>query len=206
MGFTPHQARIALASTDTGLDVDQALETLLANTEESQDINVEARDLDRTTPPRRSAVPVFDRGREPEYPIRRQDLSPSANPQYQAYQEHADKIISQATVIGRGMFNRANALWKEGKDRVQKVYEERQAQQAGISRAGNGRPKWMVEEREREEAASESVRSREARQRGREEAGFRDDEDSGDEPLVEKPENAEREIPGKCYQLCIHEI
>ena len=31
MGFTPQQARLALASTDTGLDVQQALETLLSN-------------------------------------------------------------------------------------------------------------------------------------------------------------------------------
>ena len=31
MGFSVEQARVALASTDTGLDVEAALETLLAN-------------------------------------------------------------------------------------------------------------------------------------------------------------------------------
>ena len=31
MRFSPQQARIALAATDTGLDVQAALETLLAN-------------------------------------------------------------------------------------------------------------------------------------------------------------------------------
>ena len=31
MGFSPQQARIALAATDTGLDVQAALETLLSN-------------------------------------------------------------------------------------------------------------------------------------------------------------------------------
>lgn len=180
MGFTPQQARIALAATDTGMDVDQALETLLANTEETE--NVEARDLDRPTPPRRSAAPHPSsrprREREPEVLIRRQQVasetSPDSGYNSQSYQEQADKLISQATVIGRGMFNKANAIWKESKDRMQKAYEERQALQQALEKSErSGRPKWMMEE----ESGSGPV-------------------SRGESDFEERPERAEGDRPG----------
>jgi hypothetical protein len=172
MGFTPQQARIALASTDTGLDVEQALETLLNNTEQTPDV-VEARDLDRS-PPRQSPRP-------PPRPRRTTD-SPRQTPlesQEAGYQEQADKLIAQATQLGKGMFNRANAFWKESRERVQKAYDEHQGQQAGASSTDarrDGRPKWMEGDQEGfkdEEVASTARRERERQPKERPERAER---------------------------------
>lgn len=146
MGFTPHQARIALAATDSGLDVDQALETLLSNIEEAPNTEVEARDLDISTAPVRRAnrPPPPRTTRSADSPRQGGDESPIGP----SYQEQADRLISQATIIGRGMFNKANAFWKESKERVQKAYEEHQVQQ-GSSRSDvrrDGRPRWMIDD------------------------------------------------------------
>ena len=61
-------------------------------------------------------------------------------------QEHADKLLAQASEIGLNMFNRANAFWKEGKEKALKAYEERAAaSRQATPPARNGRPKWMQE-------------------------------------------------------------
>jgi hypothetical protein len=55
-------------------------------------------------------------------------------------QEQADKLLAQASEIGVSVLSKASSFWKEGKERVQKVYEGR-----GIasSSAVTGRLKWM---------------------------------------------------------------
>lgn len=56
-------------------------------------------------------------------------------------QDRADKLLAQASEIGLNVFNRANALFKDSREKVQKAYEERTAKQ----RPADGRPRWMVE-------------------------------------------------------------
>lgn len=63
-------------------------------------------------------------------------------------QERADKLLAQASEIGLSMFNRANVFWKEGKEKVQKAYEERTSvvPQASTSARGqntSSRPRWL---------------------------------------------------------------
>ncbi|KAK0443962.1 uncharacterized protein EV420DRAFT_1017761 [Desarmillaria tabescens] len=151
MGFSIQQARIALASTDSGLDVEAALETLLNNG---------AGNSSQSTPPptlpRRPPLPGRDssnnssqsstRHKERE----RSTSSPSASHAESNIQEQADKLLAQASELGLSFFNKANAAWKEGRERVQKAYAERVgADTAGDSRSGSrtsnthGRPKWM---------------------------------------------------------------
>ncbi|PPQ68834.1 hypothetical protein CVT25_008882 [Psilocybe cyanescens] len=74
-------------------------------------------------------------------------------------QEQADKLLAQASEIGRGVFSKASAFWKEGKERVVKAYEEREAgggmglapgarPRVGGARGGagaGGKPRWMME-------------------------------------------------------------
>jgi hypothetical protein len=136
MGFSPNQARAALASTESGLDVQAALETLLSEASvslphpagqtasagsrrehdhfhENSGWGEEQQDLDRPwRPPRHQTQPS-------------QERPPTSPSEATNYQQHADKIVAQATEIGSQLFNRANAFWKEGKSRVQKAYEER---------------------------------------------------------------------------------
>ncbi|EMD40300.1 hypothetical protein CERSUDRAFT_110907 [Gelatoporia subvermispora B] len=169
MGFSPQQARVALAATESGLDVEAALEYLLSNGAGGPSSGTDQ--APRTERP----VPGVNGGRESGWeryyesdeeaapapaPRRRQGppggegaarpdsqqrSAAAAGVDAQRLQEQADKLIAQASEIGLSMFNRANAFWKEGKEKVQKAYEER----ASTSRAGgskptqNGRPRWM---------------------------------------------------------------
>ncbi|KAF8623058.1 hypothetical protein AX15_006530, partial [Amanita polypyramis BW_CC] len=140
MGFSVQQARIALAATDTGLDVQTALDTLLSNGAAS-------------TSRRQSPTPSLPRGHRDRV---REQSRPSGvqgdNERHEGnLQEQRDKLIAQASEIGLSMFNKASLFWREGKERVQKVYEERAG---GSGLAGgpkkassnlSGRPRWMTE-------------------------------------------------------------
>lgn len=150
MGFSIQQARIALASTDSGLDVEAALETLLNNGAGSSS---------RPTPPvppRRPPLSGRDSSNNPNQSStrhrerERSASSPSASHAESNIQEQADKLLAQASELGLSFLSKANAAWKEGRERVQKAYAERiGADNAGDSRSGNrtsnthGRPKWM---------------------------------------------------------------
>lgn len=148
MGFSPQQARIALAATDTGLDVQAALETLLANGAGNFSITSPSpHDYEVRPPPQRlpnrrvnshqdrdREVP---RGTEPDVVHQSPDLN-----------VQAEKIIAQASEIGISVFNRANAFWKESKEKAQRLYEERaNAGRAGAgTQRGDGRPRWISDE------------------------------------------------------------
>jgi tetratricopeptide (TPR) repeat protein len=60
-------------------------------------------------------------------------------------QEHADRLLSQASEIGLSVLSKASTFWKEGKERVVKVYEERATTTTttGQKERADGRPKWM---------------------------------------------------------------
>ncbi|KAK7056238.1 auxilin-like clathrin-binding protein required for normal clathrin function [Paramarasmius palmivorus] len=169
MGFSITQSRAALAATDTGEDVQAALEILISNGAAGGDENAadnrrqsNRRDdgwgdededdrppsLPRRPAPERQASNRSVRDREGERPT-----SPS-DPRNQTpnISEQADKIFAQASTIGISLFNRANAAWKDGKERVQKAYEERVTANAGGTPppVRDGRPKWMQEQEDGE--------------------------------------------------------
>ncbi|CDZ97307.1 Auxilin-like protein and related proteins containing DnaJ domain [Phaffia rhodozyma] len=174
MGFTPAQARQALGSTESGLDVQMAASMLLSESSDQskhidrgfsdQDGNGDddERERDRLRLIEEAAAAERRRKRR-QGPSRSSvatggasDLSRSATntpPNEGAttpLQEQAAKILAQTNLLGTSVFNRANAFWKEGKSQVQKAYEERTAAaNAGNSRsstpANDGRPKWMTE-------------------------------------------------------------
>lgn len=138
---------MALAATDTGLDVQAALEMLLSNGAASSS--------DPPTPRRQSPanVPALPRGHRDR--IRERSRSSSlqgdGDPRETNLQEQADKLISQASEIGISMLNKASIFWREGKERMQKVYEERATGTnlpLGTKKPAthlSGRPKWMTE-------------------------------------------------------------
>ncbi|KAI0758146.1 hypothetical protein C8Q74DRAFT_1452106 [Fomes fomentarius] len=196
MGFSLQQARVALAATDTGLDVQAALETLLANGAGSSSPAPERQQERQRRPQRESGHERYyssdeDAPRQPNRPPPRSSQSQSQRPQRERpgrdstppnsdtqrnLQEQADKIIAQASEIGLSMFNRANALLKEGKERALRAYEERTAanasgsskQTTGDASRRNGRPKWMQDAQEDDHAPGP----------GQNGGGFRDDDDT----------------------------
>ncbi|KAI0355420.1 hypothetical protein OH77DRAFT_1424915 [Trametes cingulata] len=207
MGFSIQQARVALAATDTGLDVQAALEMLLSNGAASSSPVPEQQQDARRRPQREPGHERYYSSGDEEAPAQRQPPRPSARSPPQAQrstrerparegtpnsdtqknlQEQADKILAQASEIGLNMFNRANAFWKEGKERVQRAYEERAAasgssrQPAGDAPRRNGKPKWMQE-------ATEDGHPPEVAQGG----GFRD----ADDDLPPPPRRAQAKQP-----------
>ncbi|KAH9077009.1 hypothetical protein EDB83DRAFT_2347748 [Lactarius deliciosus] len=180
MGFSPDQARVALASTESGVDVQAALEALLSEPSQSSPVPAVPRasggsrtvrdrfqDDDGWGIEEQRPEPPRQHPRQQIYPSReRSPLSSSeAN-----YQQQADKLIAQASEIGSRVFQRANAFWKEGKSRVAKAYEDRapssRAGSTGYNEGPSGRPRWMQEAPENDQAISPGESSRN---------GFRDD-------------------------------
>ena len=147
MGFSVQQARVALAATDTGLDVQAALEMLLSNGAASSS--------NPPTPRRQSPanVPALPRGHRDR--IKERSRSSSLQRDSESHesnlQDQADKLIAQASEIGISMLNKASIFWREGKERVQKAYEERATGANPVLGAKkpashlSGRPKWMSE-------------------------------------------------------------
>ncbi len=216
MGFSIQQARVALAATDTGLDVQAALEMLLSNGAGASSPGPEEQ---------RQRRPQREPGHERYYGSDEEDLPPPAraSPQSQArsarerpgrddtpptgdtarnLQGQADEIITQASKIGLSMFNRANALFKEGKERAMRAYEERAAAAAAAAAAGgpsrqntgdsarrNGRPKWMQDAPEDEHLPSPTLNG----------DGFRDHDDDephlSARPQAKQPPRAQEQLP-----------
>ncbi|KAI0722509.1 hypothetical protein C8Q76DRAFT_766779 [Earliella scabrosa] len=214
MGFSLQQARVALAATDTGLDVQAALEMLLSNGAGGSSSPAPERQPERQRRPQRE--PGHERyygsdeedapPRQPQRPRQGQtqrtarerpgrEETPSAEGQLNL-QEQADKFIAQASGFGLSVFNRANALLKEGKERAMRAYEERAAaassgpsrQNSGDAARRNGRPKWMQD--------AEDEHAPEPQRNG---GGFRDDTDDvppqRSRPQAKQPPSRAQEPP-----------
>ncbi|KZT60820.1 hypothetical protein CALCODRAFT_522908 [Calocera cornea HHB12733] len=164
MGFSPQQARFALATTESGVDVQAALDMLLAQSTamepeapETPDASASPRVLhiERNSDEEAAEADARRRRRRQGPTRQNMDSRNTTSPhrrgevyETQKIQEQADRLIAQATDFGMNMFSRANALLKQGREQVQKAYEERQRAQAAAGGAGrgrtdSGRPKWM---------------------------------------------------------------
>ena len=192
MGFSPAQARAALASTESGLDVQAALETLLSQTSTPTPNIVEPtasggsrrernrfQDHDGWGDEEHTPRPPPPRPHHRSRPS--QERPPSSSESN--YQQHADKIINQASEIGSQLFYRANAFWKEGKSKVQKAYEERAATRTGTTGQSQGerqggRPRWMQEDPDQDQPNRYNERTQ---------TNFRDDESDTPPPQPEPP-------------------
>ncbi|TFK24265.1 hypothetical protein FA15DRAFT_669704 [Coprinopsis marcescibilis] len=178
MGFSVSEAKAALARTESGVDVEAALEMLLGEGSTSRstpDLSQQSRPQDERA--------YSDDGprtrRRPAQPEREDSTTPNN------IQDQADKLLAQASEIGLSVLSKASLFWKEGKEKVQKVYVE--ASNSGTTTPATGardtRPKWMQEaasssqDEGRNERYSEYDETKRA---GRGEGGagsFRDDDD-----------------------------
>ncbi|PVF97570.1 hypothetical protein CPB86DRAFT_874043 [Serendipita vermifera] len=185
MGFTPEQARLALAATDTGLDVEAALESLLAAGGDVTSPEMRDQPEYPASPPRPRQVP-----REPVDPGRARasgtstPSNTSANVQFQA-----DKLLAQASEIGFNMFTKANAFWNQGKEVVQKAYEESRKQTAPGLPTNDGRPRWM------QTGTPDLPDTHESAQRQPKSGGFRDDDDVREMDTAPRPQPQRRREP-----------
>ena len=209
MGFSPAQARKALAKTTNGADVEAAIAMLVGEgSTESPRAPREARQPIRMPEDMDEEAAARERRRRrrqgptrgdvmPEPETRPRSRQPRDGDDSQAFGDvtaQADKILAQASEIGMNVFSKAGSLWSQGKERAQKLYEERQAALAAAEkfngtkpRDGDGRPRWMIDAEEEEQERSRP--SREANGGSSKPATFKDsDDDEGpEEPVARRP-------------------
>ncbi|KAG9081974.1 hypothetical protein FRC06_005301 [Ceratobasidium sp. 370] len=191
MGFSIQQAKEALANTSTGTDVQAALESLLGGAQPaSNEPSLTTDDLERfreeDAAARREQEEIERRRRRRAGPSRSTVLQQANEEPASQIQEKADQLLAQASVIGASMFNRANAFWKEGKEKALKAYEERTAANTNTSQTRqSGRPAWM---RDDEPASGERHDNRVPPQ-----SSFRDDDE--DPTLLPQSHRPGRPVP-----------
>ena len=168
-------ARAALVNTMTenGFDMQTATELLLSQASQEGPAPPPSHPIERERRRDRNGNEERDRAaRRP--PARTDPHTQSDSSQSQPQLDiTAEKLLSQASEIGRGMFSKANALWKEGRERAAKMYEERAANAASGAAASDGRPRWM---RDRDRAPGEQ-RPDQTDGRSTAQAVFKDDDD-----------------------------
>lgn len=155
MGFSPAQARAALAATPSGLDVNAALEALLGGAQSGAP-GAEREDADRRLAEKLQRQERLESGtaddgewdgeaRRAAAQRRRWGGDASASPAPPArgprrggtgeeeegeWTKQADMLYAQASEIGAGLFKSANAFWTTAKTTAQKAIEERTASNA----------------------------------------------------------------------------
>ncbi len=163
MGFSAEKAQEALASTQTGADVQAAVGWLLdaAHREAKQQRQNSSGPRRRETGdeglPSESersasdAMPAWMRETGSTSASGRQSKNPSANA--------GEKDITQAaTEIGATLFKSANTIWKTGKKKVQKAVTE-------LQQDGNpSQPKWMIDAQRHQMPGDNSTIAPEQRQ------------------------------------------
>lgn len=152
MGFSPQQAKHALARTDTGVNVQAALELLVGNGGESPQQNdnderlarklqadeqrhadTRFRDLDdedafqlerqhRRNPPQHTNSDARASRRAPVDSGASNDFASEATVDWQ---QQADQLYAQASEIGSSVLNKASAFWSSAKAQAQKALDER---------------------------------------------------------------------------------
>lgn len=205
MGFSPAQARAALAKTITGIDVQAALEGLLGEafgSREPVDELEEDDDYVERERIRREAEEKEERKRRRRQGPSRDTIAPRSRDERERENERsqagtpiqADQILAQATEIGQSVFTKATSLWNVGKEKALKAYEEqKKVYEAQLAAGGgkergkgpvkDGRPRWMVEAEAEARIEREDIGGAGA---GLEkESGFKDDSD--DEEEVSRP-------------------
>ncbi|KAJ6521342.1 hypothetical protein DFH09DRAFT_1425006 [Mycena vulgaris] len=171
MGFSIPQSRAALADVykDGDWDVQAAIDTLLTSTGGAEGSSRPS------TPP--SAVLPPARRRPSERDAR---VSPQPEQTTTPTTVQSD-ILARTSELGFSLFKNAERAWLQGKEKVQKVYEERMGVEEAkperpAGRAGPARPKWMQDREEREEAGPSAGRPRDdSRQLWQDNARGKDD-------------------------------
>ncbi|KAF9691469.1 hypothetical protein EKO04_010744 [Ascochyta lentis] len=150
MGFSADKSAIALATTDSGLDVQAAVGWILnqAHSEAKQKTQEPSQDRSRRRPEesdersrRGNSRPSAREGRSNESVpawMRDEDARSRSGQRRQDGQKQEKDVTQVASEIGSSLFKSANSLWKTGRKQVQKAVADFQ-QDGGDPSV----PKWM---------------------------------------------------------------
>ncbi|KAF8964844.1 hypothetical protein BGZ46_000718 [Entomortierella lignicola] len=148
MGFSVERAKLALAMTEGGRDIEAAIDYLIQNDEAEDQL------------PQRRRTPGNNERRNPrpqrdeddlmiEERRRRNQRQGQESSTVQQLQQHKDKIIGTASVFGMSVLSKANEIYKQGREKVQSVMEDMSAEEPRST--GARRHEW-VEDKHRPRA------------------------------------------------------
>ncbi|KAF9286165.1 hypothetical protein BGZ68_003156 [Mortierella alpina] len=161
MGFSAERAAIALAMTESGRDIEAAIEYLVQNDEAEDHLParrkapVSGERESRTREERRpyrddSDPPLEDRRRRHPRQTHTQTQGRSQSQQQQELsraqqlQQHKDKIVGTASVFGMSVLTKANEIYKQGREKMQAAMEDMTAEEPRTSAAR--RHEWIEDE------------------------------------------------------------
>ncbi|KAJ7164755.1 hypothetical protein C8R43DRAFT_239994 [Mycena crocata] len=157
MGFSIPQSRTALAqvyNAESGTwDVQVAIDSLLASTGGAEGSSPTPPSSLPPPPPRRRPSERETRGASPQQPPQERTTSPIVQ----------SDILTRTSELGFSLFKNAERAWLQGKEKVQKVYEERMGAEESKPERPSGRPervrpKWMQDREEPEDAGPSASR------------------------------------------------
>ncbi|KAG0044483.1 hypothetical protein BGZ83_010309 [Gryganskiella cystojenkinii] len=163
MGFSAERAKLALAMTENGRDIEAAVEYLIQN-DEAQD-QLPSRRQTTSTPSRRgdnappdlparsyrddSDPPLEDRRRcnnngRSTTTLREQQQQELTRAQQ--LQQQKDKLVGSASTFGMSVLSKANEFYKQGREKVQSVMEDMSTAPEDTRVPGVRRHQWIDDE------------------------------------------------------------
>ncbi|KAF9932483.1 hypothetical protein FBU30_008056 [Linnemannia zychae] len=150
MGFSPERAKLALAMTENGRDIEAAIEYLVQNDDAVDQLpsrrrqqSTGQREQELRKPYRDdSDLALEDRRRRNQ--SRSQVQPPQELTRAQQLAQHRDKIVGTASVFGMSVLSKANEFYKQGRDKVQAVMEDMTAEEPRSTAAR--RHQWVEDE------------------------------------------------------------
>ncbi|CAO3570368.1 unnamed protein product [Mortierella alpina] len=155
MGFSAERAKLALAMTESGRDIEVAVEYLIQNNEAEDHLPArtrthasagrEARAREERRPYRDdSDPPLEDRRRRNPRQTQAQSQQQQELSRAQQLQQHKDKIVGTASVFGMSVITKANEIYKQGREKMQAAMEDMTAEEPRTSAAR--RHEWIENE------------------------------------------------------------
>lgn len=146
MGFSAERAKLALAMTENGRDIEAAIEYLVQN-DEAEDQRRQRREPStnrrREADSERSRPSRHDEDDDPpltNYRRRNQAQEPS---RAQQLQQQKDKLVGSASIFGMSVLSKANDLYKQGREKVQAVMEDMTADEPRATSSAARRHEWV---------------------------------------------------------------
>ncbi|KAI7820778.1 hypothetical protein BC939DRAFT_478657 [Gamsiella multidivaricata] len=151
MGFTAEQAKVALEMTDSGRDIEAAIEYLVQNDEAEGQLpprrhtpaSGERRKVERQ-PYREDSDPPLEDRRRRNQGRGNQGQSQQELTTAQQLQQHRDKLMGTASVFGMSVLSKANEIYKQGREKVQAVMEDMTVEESRSTTAR--RHEWIEDE------------------------------------------------------------
>jgi len=149
MGYSPAQARAALAKTKSGRDVEAAVEIILGQTSSRDDEDdFPEVDEDQVEIERRRKEEEAERRRKRRAGPSRESVKARSEPKEDQYAEQKEMILEKAGEIKQWGLSTATSLWNSGRkllEEQRKALEASELAKKAKGPASSSRPRWAAD-------------------------------------------------------------